>query len=180
MQRRNNEISCLLTLRSDNKESYMFDVKEEEDAVEKQAEKLGIPLIEQYTEGEKEEELEDLRKGLEKAKKEYGVEGVVAGALASTYQRDRVEKVAEEVGLKVFAPLWQEDQENYMKWLIREGFEVEITEVAARGLEERWEGVTLNEEKVEELIELSREYGFNAAGEGGEYETKVVGFPDSV
>jgi asparagine synthase (glutamine-hydrolysing) len=180
MQRRNNKISCLLTLRSDNKESYMFDVKKEEDAVEKQAEKLGIPLIEQYTEGEKEEELEDLRKGLEKAKKEYGVEGVVAGALASTYQRDRVEKVAEEVGLKVFAPLWQENQENYMKWLIREGFKIEITEVAARGLEERWEGVTLNEEKVEELIELSREYGFNAAGEGGEYETKVVDFPGSI
>jgi asparagine synthase (glutamine-hydrolysing) len=180
MQRRNNEISCLLTLRSDNRESYMFDVKKEEDAVEKQAGKLGIPLIEQYTEGEKEEELEDLKRGLEKAKKEYGVEGVVAGALASTYQRDRVEKVAEEVGLKVFAPLWQEDQENYMKWLIREGFKVEITEVAARGLEERWEGVTLNEENVGELIELSREYGFNAAGEGGEYETKVIGFPDQV
>ncbi|MFP4038442.1 MAG: hypothetical protein ACLFTA_01515 [Candidatus Nanohaloarchaea archaeon] len=41
-------------------------------------------------------------------------------------------------------------------------------------------GTVLDEEKVEELIQLSREYGFNAAGEGGEYETKVVGFPDSM
>jgi len=64
-----------------------------------------------------------------------------------------------------------------MHWLIREGFEVEITSVAARGLDETWEGRVLDKDSVDELIELSREYGFNAAGEGGEYETKVIGFP---
>ena len=180
MQRRKNEISCLLTLRSENKHSYMFDSKKSRKDLDWQSEQLEISLIVQETKGEKEKELKDLVEGLRRAKEEYGVEGVVAGALASTYQRDRVEKVAEELGLKVFAPLWQEDQERYMKWLIREGFEVEITSVAARGLTERWEGVKLDEEKVEELIELSQEYGFNAAGEGGEYETKVVGFPDSL
>jgi diphthine-ammonia ligase len=180
MRRRNNEISCLLTLRSENEHSYMFDSKKERSDIQRQAEKLDTPLIVQKTEGEKEEELEDLREGLEKARKEYGVEGVIAGALASTYQRDRVDRVAEEVGLKVFTPLWQEDQENYMRWLIREGFEVEITSVAARGLEESWEGRILDEESVDELIELSEEYRFNAAGEGGEYETRVFGFPNSI
>jgi len=177
MQRRNNEVSCLVTLRSENKHSYMFDSKKERSDIEKQAEKLDIPLLVQKTAGEKEKELEDLKEAMSRAKREYGVEGVIAGAIASTYQRDRVEKTAEELGLKVFAPLWQEDQERYMKWLIREGFEVKITSVAARGLNESWEGKTLDKDSVEELIELSREYGFNAAGEGGEYETKVIGFP---
>lgn len=177
MRRRNNEISCLLTLRSENKHSYMFDSKKSEKDLEWQAEQLETPLMVQETKGEKEEELEDLREGLERAREEYNVEGVIAGALASTYQRDRVEKVAEGVGLKVFAPLWQKDQERYMQWLIHEGFGVRITDVAARGLIEEWKGTTLDKENVEELIELSREYGFNAAGEGGEYETKVVGFP---
>lgn len=180
VQRRNNELSCLLTLRSENKDSYMFDSKKSRGHLEEQSQKLGIPLLVQETEGEKEVELEDLRRGLEKAREQYGVEGVVAGALASTYQRDRVDKVAEEVGLKVFAPLWQEDQVRYMRWLIREGFEVEITSVAARGLEEKWEGTVLDEENIDELLELAEEYRFNAAGEGGEYETRVVGFPDSV
>ncbi|MFB6203303.1 MAG: diphthine--ammonia ligase [Candidatus Nanohaloarchaea archaeon] len=179
MKRRNNEITCLLNLQSRNPDSYMFDPKEEE-TVREQAEKLGIPLIVQQTDGEKEEELEDLERGLRKAREQYGVEGVVAGALASTYQRDRVEEVAERVGLKVFAPLWREDQENYMKWLVREGFSVEITEVAARGLDESWEGTVLDMEKVEELVELSQEYGFNAAGEGGEYETRVAEFPSGM
>ena len=177
MQRRNNKISCMLTLRSENKHSYMFDSRKEKFEIHKQAEKLDTPLIVQETEGKKEEELRDLKKGILKAREEYGVEGVVAGALASTYQRDRVDRVAEEVGLKVFTPLWREDQKNYMRWLIREGFEIQITDVAARGLEKSWEGKILDEESVEELIELSKEYGFNAAGEGGEYETKVLGFP---
>jgi asparagine synthase (glutamine-hydrolysing) len=177
MRKRNNEINCLVTLRSENKHSYMFDSKKERSDIEKQAETLDIPLLVQETAGEKEKELDDLKQAMVRAKEQYGVEGVIAGALASTYQRDRVEKIAEEVGLKVFAPLWQEDQERYMKWLIREGFEIEITSVAARGLNESWEGRVLNEDSVEELIELSREYGFNAAGEGGEYETKTVGFP---
>ena len=180
MKRRNNEISCLLTLRSSNKDSYMFDSKKSRGHLEEQSDKLGVPLIVQRTEGEKEKELEDLRKGLERARDEHSVEGVVAGALASTYQRDRVDRVAEEVGLKVFAPLWQENQERYMQWLIREGFEVQITSVAARGLTEKWEGRVLDTESVEELVTLSKEYGFNAAGEGGEYETRVVGFPEKV
>ncbi|MFP4038577.1 MAG: ATP-binding protein, partial [Candidatus Nanohaloarchaea archaeon] len=127
-------MSCLVTLRSENRDSYMFDSKKSEKDLEWQSEQLGVPLLVQETEGEKEEELDDLEKAMNRARKEYGVEGVVAGALASTYQRDRVDRVAEKAGLKVFAPLWREDQERYMKWLIREGFEVEITDVAARGL----------------------------------------------
>jgi asparagine synthase (glutamine-hydrolysing) len=180
IERRNNKISCLLTLRSKNKDSYMFDSKKEKSVIEEQASKLDIPLIIQETDGEKEKELEDLRKGLEAAKKEFDVEAVVAGALASTYQRDRVDKVAEEVGLKVFTPLWQEDQSRYMRWLTREGFEVEITSVAARGLEESWEGTVLDEDNLDEFMGLAEEYRFNAAGEGGEYETVVRGFPDEM
>lgn len=180
MWRRNNEISCLLTLRSKNRDSYMFDSKKSEKDLEWQSETLGIPLIKQDTEGEKEKELEDLRKGLEKAREQYGVEGVIAGAIESTYQRDRVDKVADQVGLKVFTPLWQFNQDQYMNWLIRNGFEVEITEVATRGLSDDWEGKVLDKESVHELLELAEEYRFHPAGEGGEYETNVVGFPEEL
>ncbi len=180
IMRRKNEISCLLSLRSENRDSYMFDSKKEEKIIEEQASKMRVPLIFQETMGEKEEELNDLEKGLEKAVEDYEVEGVVSGALASTYQRDRVEKVAESLGLKVFTPLWSENPVNYMRWLVRKGFEVEITDVAARGLEKEWEGRVLDQDNVEELIELSEKYGFHAAGEGGEYETQVIDFPGSM
>ena len=179
-QRRNNEAECLLTLRSKNKDSYMFDSNKDQSMIEQQASKLGIPLITQETEGEKEEELEDLKKGLQRARESFGVEGVVSGAIASTYQRDRVEKVAEDTGLKVFTPLWQEDQKSYMERLIRQGFKIEITDVAARGLESSWENKVLTEKNIEEFLGLAEEYGFNPAGEGGEYETTVRGFPEEM
>ena len=177
MHRRNNQISCLLHITSENKESYMYDSRKATSEIQRQAEKLKTPLIIQETEGVKEEELNALEKGLETAICEHDVEGVIAGALASTYQRDRVEKIAEKIGLKVFSPLWQENQERYMKWLIREGFQIQITNVSTRGLSQEWEGTTLNQENIEELIQLSQEYRFNAAGEGGEYETVVKRFP---
>jgi diphthine-ammonia ligase len=180
MQRRNNTIECLVSLTSSNKESYMFDTRKQEEELERQSEELGIPLLLQETEGEKEDELEDLRTALRRAKDKYGVEGITAGAIESTYQRDRVDKVADNLGLKVFAPLWQFDQSHYMKWLIRNGFKVQITKVAARGLDEIWEGKVLDEEGVEELLELAEEYRFNPAGEGGEYETRVKGFPNEL
>lgn len=177
MQRRNSRIECLANLRSENKNSYMFDVKKQESEVERQAEELGIPLLMEETDGEKEDELEDLENVLRRARQKYSVEGVVSGAIASSYQRDRVEKVAENVGLKAFAPLWRRDQESYMRWLVREGFRIEITDVAARGLDETWIGRVIDEQELEKLISLSREHGFNAAGEGGEYETRVLEFP---
>jgi len=180
MQRRNNTIECLVSLTSSSEESYMFDTRKHEEELQRQSEELGIPLLLQETEGKKEEELKDLRNALEKAKHEYGIEGVTAGAIESTYQRDRVDIVADKLGLKVFTPLWQFKQDHYMNWIVRNGFEVQITKVAARGLDESWEGKVLDEENVEELLELADEYRFNPAGEGGEYETRVKVFPDEL
>lgn len=179
MARRNNDIRCLINMQSQNENSYMFDPKEKR-VVAEQAEALGTPLLVQETQGEKEEELDDLKTAVLRAKNEYGIDGIVAGALASTYQRDRVEQVAEATGMKVFAPLWQEDPASYMKWLVREGFEIQITKVAARGLSTDWVGKTITEENVDDLLQLAEEHRFNAAGEGGEYETRVVQFPEQL
>jgi asparagine synthase (glutamine-hydrolysing) len=176
MHRRNNDIRCLINLQSSNPDSYMFDTKQQ-DILRRQATVLDIPLIVQETAGEKEDELADLRTALQRAKQTYDIDGVVAGALASTYQRDRVEQVADQVGLNVFAPLWQEDPEQYMRWLVREGFRIKLTATAARGLDDAWVGRVLDTDSVTDLIALAEEYRFNAAGEGGEYETVVLDGP---
>jgi asparagine synthase (glutamine-hydrolysing) len=97
----------------------MFDT--ETSTVRRHAEDLDIALLVQKTEGEKEKELEDLSAAMRRARQQHDVDGVVCGAIRSTYQRDRVEQVAERHGLKVFAPLWAWDEEDYMRWLVREG-----------------------------------------------------------
>lgn len=139
------------------------------------AECAGFSFLGVESSGEREkeeEELEGALRGLE-------VEGVVSGAVASTYQRKRVEEVCRKLGLEALHPLWGEDRSSLLHELLEEGFEVMVTSVSAEGLGEEWLGRKLDEGTVEELLERSRRYGFDPAGEGGEYETFVLSSPFS-
>jgi diphthine-ammonia ligase len=69
------------------------------------AECVEIPLVKAETSGVKEKEVEDLRRLIEK----LDVEAVVSGAIASNYQKTRVETICEQLGLKCIAPLWHEN-----------------------------------------------------------------------
>jgi len=136
MQKQNYEISCFVTLKSDNQDSYMYHTPNV-DLVKKQAKFCRIPLIMQKTKGVKEEELVDMELALIKAKK-YGIQGVVTGAIFSNYQRERVEKVCDKLGLKVFSPLWHMNQEHEMRCIVDAGFEFIISSIAADGLDKSW------------------------------------------
>jgi len=171
-----NEVVCLIAIKSLNPESYMFHVPAFEH-IEKQAEALGIPLILVETKGVKEEELKDLQKAIEQAKEKYSIEGIVTGAVASTYQASRVQRICSTLGLWQFNPLWQINQMELLKDLIKDKFEVVITGIAAYPLEETWLGRKLDENMLKELEQLEKEYKINVAGEGGEFETMVVNSP---
>jgi len=176
MMRQNYEISCMVSLKSENPDSFMFHTPSIE-MVKLQSKAIGLPLIKEKTKGEKEEELKDLKKALEKAKKKYGIEGIVVGALWSNYQRERVEKVADSLGLKIFAPLWHKDQEQEVKELLDHGFKFIMTKVMAEGLNKSWLGREITKEDVEKLVELDKKIGFNVSGEGGEWESLMVDGP---
>ena len=95
------EAVCLITLKSKRDDSYMFHIPNI-DLVKVQAEALGIPLIFEESSGIKEKELEDLERAIKIAIKKFKIEGLVAGALASQYQLERVEKIAADLKLKAF------------------------------------------------------------------------------
>ena len=84
------EVSCLISIFSENPESYMFHTPSIT-KVKKQAEVMKIPLIVQRTKGEKENELVDLENAIKKAIEKYGIEIIVTGAIASVYQTSRVQ-----------------------------------------------------------------------------------------
>ncbi len=170
------EIACLITIESENPDSYMYHTPSI-DLVKEQARAAGLPLITEKTKGEKEKELNDLKRALERAKKEYAIEGITTGALFSNYQKERIEKIAKSLGLKVFSPLWQMDQEKELKLLLKEKFDFIIIKIAAYGLDKKWLGRKLDQKSVNELIALARKIQFNPAGEGGEYETLVLNCP---
>lgn len=176
MKKQNYDIKCLITIKSKNKDSYMYHTPNVHVA-ELQAEALGIPIIMQESFGEKENELKDLEEALIKAKKNFGVEGLVVGALFSSYQRDRVQRIAEKLGLKVFAPLWHKNQEVLLRELIANNFEVILVSVAADGLDKSFLGRKLDNDLINKLIDLNKINGFNIAFEGGEAESLVLDCP---
>lgn len=176
MQRQNYKIACLITIKSENPDSYMFHTPAI-DLVDLQESCLEIPLITEYTKGEKEKELEDLKNALIRAKKEFKIDGIITGALFSDYQRERIEKAADSAGLKIFSPLWHMNQETEMRQLINEGFEVMMSSIAAEGLDKSWLGRILTENDVNKLVALNEKIGLNIAGEGGEFETLVLNAP---
>jgi len=171
-----NEIVCFITLKSKNKDSYMFHVPNI-NLVKLQAETIGVNLVERETKGVKEEELIDLKKAIETAKKKYKIKGLVSGALASNYQKTRIENICKELKLKSITPLWHMDQEKELRKIINSSFKFIITKVSSYGLNKRWLNRVIIEKDVDELIKLSSKVGFNIAFEGGEAETLMIDGP---
>ncbi|MBT4446134.1 diphthine--ammonia ligase [archaeon] len=176
MHNQNYQLSCLIYLKSKNDYSYMFQSAGSE-IIDLQSEAMQIPLITQLTEGKKETELEDLKVAIQTAKDQHQIEGIVCGALFSNYQRDRIEKICEELNLKMFAPLWHKSQLQHMNEVINSGTEAIITAVAADGLNQSFLGRTINQNLLTELQQLNKKVGLNIAGEGGEFESLVLNSP---
>ena len=169
-------VECLITLESKNKESFMFHTPAIE-LTKKQAELMNIPLITRETEGEKELELKDLKRAIEKAVVKHNIQGIVTGAVESVYQSSRIQKICDELDLECFNPLWQKDQEELLGELIKNKFEVVISGVFAYPLDQKWLGRKINENFIEKIKEMNRKYSISMAGEGGEFESFVVNCP---
>ncbi|MBD3354457.1 diphthine--ammonia ligase [Candidatus Woesearchaeota archaeon] len=171
-EKHNNEIVCLVTLNPERDDSWMFHVPNI-DKVQEQAEAAEIPLILLPTEGIKEQELSDLKEAINLAKQKHSIEGVCAGAIASQYQKERVENICKELDLKLVAPIWGMRPEQYMLSLILDKFEVMVVGVAAEGLDKSFLGRNIDKE----MINNFKKTDIHLAGEGGEYETFVLDCP---
>ena len=143
-----------------------------------QAHSMKIPqIVSEIENSEMKTETEKLQHMLEKAKKEFGIDGIVHGGLFSDYQRKCFEKIAINLGLKIFSPLWHIDQKDYLRELIKSNFKFIITSVSSDGLDEKWLGKEVTIENAEMLADLSTKHSFNLSFEGGEAETFVVDCP---
>jgi diphthine-ammonia ligase len=169
------DVEYLVSMISDNPESYMFHVPNIH-ITELSSEAMEIPLIMAKTHGVKEKELDDLKGVLNKLK-DRGVEAIFAGALASEYQKSRIDQLCSDLGLVSIAPLWHIDPKKYMEEIIDSGFEVIIISVSAEGLDESWLGRRIDHQLLEEIINLNSKYGMHMAFEGGEAETLVLDCP---
>tara|TARA_Y100000289_G_scaffold35545_1_gene35091 strand:- start:344 stop:898 length:555 start_codon:yes stop_codon:yes gene_type:complete len=142
-----------------------------------QSKSLDIPLIKKMTKGKKETELKDLENAIKEAKKKYGIEGIVTGAVESVYQGTRIQKICDKLKLWCFNPLWQFNQIDLLNELIKNKYEIIISSIAAYPLNESWLGRKIDKKTILELKNLQEKYGINPAGEGGEFESLVINCP---
>jgi len=175
-QKEGHQLVCLITVRSENQYSYMFHTPAIE-LTELQAEVIGLPLITDFTKGDKEDELMDLERVIKKAQQQFQFEGIITGALFSEYQSSRIQKICDKLKLKCVNPLWQKSQEQEMQELLDNNFKIIFTAVAADGLNKFWLNKIITEQELEQLKKLNRSYGFHLAGEGGEFESLVLDCP---
>lgn len=166
------EVAHLVTMHPARMDSWMFHTVNIHLA-HMVAEAVGIDHVTAYTSGRKERELDDLMRTLSG----LDVEGVVTGAIASTYQRSRVERICSELGLEHRAPLWGRGERALLEEMLSSGLVIAVTAVAAQGLDKRWLGRMVDAQAIEDLAELQRRFGVDICGEGGEIETLVLNAP---
>ncbi len=171
-----NELACLISVFSENQESYMFHTPNI-NLVEHQAKAMNIPLIIQKTKGEKELELRDLEKAIKLAIEKHRIQGIVTGALHSDYQASRIQKICDKLKIKCLNPLWHKDEIVYLNELIKNKFKVIITGVAAFPLDKSYLEKQIDEKLIKHVVQLKENYKIHPAGEGGEFETFVLDCP---
>jgi ABC transporter with metal-binding/Fe-S-binding domain ATP-binding protein len=174
--RRFHEIACLISLIPKSEESRIFHFPNVW-VTKFQAEAMDLPIIQIETGDESFKGLNDLSRALKIAIKKFGIEGVVTGAIRSTYQASRIQKICHRLGLWCFNPLWLKDQEELLREILEKGFKAIISGVFAYPLDKSFLGRFIDADLVSELVDLWRKYGISIAGEGGEIETTVLDAP---
>ncbi len=164
-------VELLITMVSDNDFSYMFH-KPNIDYSKMQADALGIRQVIYKTKGEKEKELKDIEDSLVENK----VTELVTGAVASTYQKERIEKICERLSIKPISPIWHIDPITELSELAKD-YEVIVTQVAAEGFDRSFLGARIDSAMIEKLKRINEKYRINMLFEGGEAESFVLDAP---
>ena len=166
------EIVAVVTVDIQDGDSHMFQVPSTK-WVERQALLANVPWVNVPASGSVEDEIEALEQALSKLE----IDGIVSGALRSDFQKQRLECMSQRLNIHSFSPLWHQTPIEHLKGMVEAGFQIMLTSVSCEGLDHTWLGHVLTESSLLELHALSKQHRFNVDGEGGEYETYVLGGP---
>ena len=166
------EIVAVVTVDIQDGDSHMLQVPST-NWVERQALLANVPWVNVPASGSVEDEIEALEQALSKLE----IDGIVSGALRSDFQKQRLECMSQRLNIHSFSPLWHQTPIEHLKGMVEAGFQIMLTSVSCEGLDHTWLGHVLTESSLLELHALSKQHRFNVDGEGGEYETFVLGGP---
>ena len=126
------------------------------------------------------QELETLHRAIESLLEttNANIEGIVVGAVESSFQRDRIAHLCDVFELELAAPLWHCSPIEMLEEMVAHGFDIRIVSVAAGGLDEKLLGKQFDQSLINQLANLNETAGIHPMGEGGEYETLVMNGPN--
>lgn len=140
--------------------------------VERQAECMGLPLLQRPTvRGEYEE---DFKAGVRTLMEEYGVEYGVFGDIYLQEHRDWIDRVCGDLGIRPVFPLWGESTDELMRGFVRDGYRSVVVAIRKGCLPSDYLGRTIDEDFIRELSVMP---GVDVCGENGEYHTYVYDGP---
>jgi len=183
------EVVCLGHIKppSEDGDSYMYQSAGSNIVTEYYEELWSLPLVIResnhkvvestvdYKGKDASDEVEDLRALVKSMKENYGIEGVISGAVFSDYQRLRVENVCSSLDIISFAPLWHLDQETILDMVTDRGIIAIMCKSCSVGLDETHIGQRIDKDLRAIFTKLHQKHGFHVAGEGGEYESLTLG-----
>lgn len=140
--------------------------------IQKQAEALGIPLLQKQTtpENYKKEYIENIKSVI----KIEGIEGLVLGDIFLEDCYTWAKEICDELGIELIEPLWKMNPEKILREFIDAGFEAVIVSTQANILDESWVGRKLDMNFLEDIKKLEN---IDICGENGEYHSLVLDGP---
>ncbi|MCS7111863.1 MAG: ATP-binding protein [Ignisphaera sp.] len=123
------------------------------------------------------EEERGVRKALETLADNHEFDYMILGIVGSDSQRMLFLDIAEELGVKLYTPLWGKDRRSYLVELIRNGIEFVITSITSWGIPMDILGRVVTEQDAQVILRRAMVYGFDPVFEGGEAESFVVYAP---
>jgi diphthine-ammonia ligase len=168
------KVEALIAVKPRNTEAYLWHYPTVEWTL-LQSDALGIPviLVKSNNIGPEKE-----AQGLEQVFKKIDIDALVLGGVGlQKTQIKAIENVAKKFGIKLVVPYANYSSETLLRKEIESGIEAVIVNVAVDGLGSEWLGKKIDRKSVEEIIELSKKFGFDPLFEGGHADTFVLDAP---
>lgn len=141
------------------------------DLIHKQAELIGISIIQKETDRER---YEQNFKSVIQLLKEQGVEGGVFGDIYLKEHRIWIERVCREMDITPIFPLWEEDTTELLNEFIESGFKTITVSVNMNMLGKEWLNRLIDSNFFKEITKLK---GVDPCAENGEYHSFVFDGP---
>lgn len=169
------KVKCLASMMTE-KNGRLWPHYLKPEILEKQAEAIGLPLVQHWTDVEHyAEEYKKMLSNLKERDIDGGIFGDVSeGNTQAGEHLKWVDNVCKPAGITPHRLLWHEPRESLILDLLDNGYKVVIIAADRTHIGKKWLGRTLNRELLEEM---KKRYEESPTGEVGFYHTFVVDGP---